>query len=388
MSMAETGIGKELYFSLEEYQTRLAGLRTRMAGQDIDTLLVTTPENVYWLTGYQTIGYSSYQCVVVGMEGDPLIVVRLLEEGIARRTAWTDNFLTYADGTDPVTATVKAIGQLGLSNPRVGVEEAAWFLTVRNYRKLTEALGTLHDGSGLVEDGRKIKSAQEIEYIRLAARTTEAGMEAAAQAARPGVSENDIAAAAFDAMTRAGSEYMAIDPIVTSGPRSGIAHSTYLRRTIEPGDAILLEFGGCWHRYFGPIMRTVLVGDVPSEAERMTQVCIDALNAAIEAIKPGVTSHIADKAARDVIDEFGFTDNYRKRLGYSVGVGFAPDWGEGHIIHLNENDPMILEPGMVFHMPPALRRYGQWGVGMSETVLVTETGCEVLTGFRREAIRA
>jgi Xaa-Pro dipeptidase len=379
---------KDLFFTVEEYQSRLAGLRARMAARGVDFLLVTTPENIYYLTGYQSIGYSSYQCVIVGMEGDPLIVVRLLEEGLVRRLAWMDGFVTYGDTADPIAATVDAVRELRRPGQTVAVEENAWFLTIRNYRALWAALGDLADGSRLVEAGRKIKSPQEIEYIRLAARTTEAGFQAAAEVARAGVTENDIAAASYDAMTRAGSEYLCIDPIVTSGPRSGIAHTTYLRRTLEPGDAVLLEYAGCWHRYFGPTMRTILVGQVPDEVERMTQVCIDAVDAAIAAIRPGITSHEADKAARDVISRAGFADNYRKRLGYSVGIGFAPDWGEGHIIHLNENDPSVLEPGMVFHMPPALRRYAQWGVGMSETVLVTETGCEVLTHFPRTVIRA
>ena len=118
----------------------------------------------------------------------------------------------------------------------------------------------------------------------------------------------------------------------------------------------------------------------------MAETCIAALDAAIAAIRPGLTSHVVDKAARDVIERAGFEENYRKRLGYSVGIGFAPDWGEGHIIHLNVGDQSVLEPGMVFHMPPALRRYARWGVGMSETVLVTESGCEVLTGFPREIL--
>jgi Xaa-Pro dipeptidase len=324
--------------------------------------------------------------VIVALEGEPLIVVRLLEEGVARRLSWTNRFVVYADGEDPVDATVQAVGDLRRPGDRIAVEQAAWFLTVRNYLRLSAALGDLADGSGLVEDGRKIKSAREVEYIRRAARTTEAGLAAAAEAARAGVTENDVAAAAFDAMTRAGSEYLAIDPIVTSGPRSGIAHTTYQRRTIEDGDAILLEFGGCWHRYFGPTMRTILIGSYPEEARRMAEACIKALEAAIAAIRPGVTSHEVDKAARDVIGRAGFEENYRKRLGYSVGIGFAPDWGEGHIIHLNKDDPAVLEPGTVFHMPPALRRYARWGVGMSETVLVTETGCEVLTRFPREIL--
>ena len=377
---------KDLFFDVAEYQQRLLGLRERMVARGVDLLLVSTPENVYYLTGYQTIGYASYQCVIVPLEGEPLIVVRLLEEGVVRRLSWTNRFVVYADGEDPVDATVQAVSELRRPNDRVAVEQAAWFLTVRNYLRLAAALGALADGSGLVEEGRKIKSPREIDYIRRAARTTEAGLAAAAEVARAGVTENDVAAAAFDAMTRAGSEYLAIDPIVTSGYRSGIAHTTYQRRTIEDADAILLEFGGCWHRYFGPIMRTVLVGRYPEEAERMARTCIDALDAAIATIRPGVTSHEVDKAARDVIERAGFEENYRKRLGYSVGIGFAPDWGEGHIIHLNVGDQSVLEPGMVFHMPPALRRYARWGVGMSETVLVTESGCEVLTSFPRELL--
>jgi Xaa-Pro dipeptidase len=322
----------------------------------------------------------------VPLEGEPVIVVRLLEEGVARRYSWTSRFAVYADHEDPVERMLETVRDLRRPGDRLAIEQNAWYLTVRMYQRMQAALGELADGSGLVEEGRKIKSAQEIEFIRLAARTTEAGLQAAADTTRAGVSENDIAAAAFDAMTRAGSEYLACDPIVTSGYRSGIAHTTYQRRTIEDGDAILLEFGGCWHRYFGPTMRTILVGQFPDEAERMAKSCTEALNAAIATIRPGITSHEADRAARDVIIEAGFEDNYRKRLGYSVGVGFAPDWGEGHIVHLNQFDQTVLEPGMVFHMPPALRRYAQWGVGMSETILVTDGGCEVLTGFPREII--
>jgi Xaa-Pro dipeptidase len=85
-----------------------------------------------------------------------------------------------------------------------------------------------------------------------------------------------------------------------------------------------------------------------------------------------------------VIDESGFEPNFRKRLGYSMGIGFAPGWGEGHFLHLSKGDPTVLEAGMVFHMPPALRVYSVVGVGCSETVAVTDEGVEVLTSFPRE----
>ena len=115
----------------------------------------------------------------------------------------------------------------------------------------------------------------------------------------------------------------------------------------------------------------------------MADVIIAALEAAIGAIRPGVTSGSVDAACREPIERAGFEPNFRKRTGYSVGIGYSPSWGEGHIVSLRRDDPTRLEPGMVFHMPPALRVPGQYGLGFSETVLVTPTGCEVLTNHPR-----
>ena len=97
-----------------------------------------------------------------------------------------------------------------------------------------------------------------------------------------------------------------------------------------------------------------------------------------------VTGAEVHAACQHVIDEAGFEPNFRKRTGYSVGVGFAPDWGEGHIVHLSREALTPLQPGMVFHLPPALREEGIAGVGCSETVLVTQDGAEVITNLPRE----
>jgi Xaa-Pro dipeptidase len=116
----------------------------------------------------------------------------------------------------------------------------------------------------------------------------------------------------------------------------------------------------------------------------MYQTCVDALTACIEAIKPGVAAETPHQACQAVIDNAGYTANFKKRAGYSVGVSFPPDWGEGHIVSLSNGNKTILQPGMVFHIPPALRKYGEYGVGVSETVMVTEGGCEILTHLSQE----
>lgn len=113
-----------------------------------------------------------------------------------------------------------------------------------------------------------------------------------------------------------------------------------------------------------------------------------ALEAALEALRPGAPCSAPHEAAQAVIDAAGYTAAFRKRIGYSMGAAFAPDWGEGAILSLFSGEDRLLEPGMVFHLPATLRSYGAYTVGASETVIVTDTGIEVLSRLpRRMTVR-
>ena len=376
-------LGK-LPFSPGEYQRRLEGLHTRMSARDIDTLLVVVPENVCYLTGYESIGYSSFQTLVVPREGEPLLFIREMELTVAETTTWLSEFEVFGDTVDPVERLDEILKEREWAGGGVALESSGGFISSASMARLQARLGKPVDGSSLVEPGRRIKSSEEIELIREACRITDAGVEAACQAIRPGVSENLVAAAAYSAMMEGGSDFFAGDPIITSGWRSGVAHYTFGNRTMEPGDTVLLELGACKRRYFGPLMRAAAIRPIAPEVERMAAKTIEALKAAIAAIRPGVTSGAVDAACRELLEDAGYEPYFRKRTGYSVGVAFAPDWGEGHIVSLRRDDPTVLEAGMVFHIPPALRVPRQYGLGFSETVLVTEKGCEVLTQFPLE----
>lgn len=116
----------------------------------------------------------------------------------------------------------------------------------------------------------------------------------------------------------------------------------------------------------------------------MYDCCVEALEVTLKAIRPGAHSEEVQSACQQVIDRWGYEPNFRKRIGYSVGVSYAPGWGEGHMMDLKHHDSRELRPGMVFHIVPALRQHREYGVGLSETVTVTETGVEVITNFPRE----
>jgi Xaa-Pro dipeptidase len=147
-----------------------------------------------------------------------------------------------------------------------------------------------------------------------------------------------------------------------------------------------LELAGCWDRYHAGLMRTAWVGAPPPDAAAMYRACREALAAALDALRPGNTCADVHRAAQGVIDRQGYTEGYRKRSGYSTGISFAPDWGEGNVLSLYHGVEVELRPGMAFHVPIALRDYGRYTVGVSETAMVTADGCRTLSGVARDLL--
>jgi Xaa-Pro dipeptidase len=375
-------------FDAAEYAGRLDRVRRRMEQQGISLLLVDTPENITYLTGMETPGYYMYMAAIVPAKGDLALVLRRAESANARTTAWTDNLLPYDDTVDPLKIVADEAVRLA-GKGKIGVEMDSNFLTVNRFHRLSGYLrgAQIVDATSIVIEERKVKSAKEVEVMRRAARLASTAMEQAVAAIEPGRTENDVASAIFDSLIQGGSGFLAMEPYVNSGPRTGSMHVVWSGRVLREGEPVLIEIGGSIHRYQAALMRTVLLGTPPKELLEWATVAIDSLDAVIAKIRPGITSGEADAACRGVIEKAGLYERFRKRTGYSIGLAYAPDWGEGHFLGLQKDDPTVLVPGMTFHMPPALREYGKYGFGVSETIVVSETGCEVLTAFPERMIR-
>lgn len=375
--------GREAAFPEAEFAARQGAARAAIAAAGHDALVVTGPETIYWLTGRQTAGYFAFQALLVPVEGDPALLVRQLELPGAAANTWLDDIQAYPDGADPVEALAALVRRRGLARP--ALERDGWFVSPALAGRIDAALGRgpLPDGSGLLAPLRAVKSAAELEAIRAAARYAQAGLAAGLDACAAGTDENAVAAAMLAAATAAGSEAMAMEPLVASGPRSGLPHMTWRRRRLEPGDAVFLELAGSHARYHAALMRSVWIGPPPDEASRMMDCALRALDAALDAIRPGHSCAAPHAAAQAVIDAAGYGPAFRKRIGYSMGVAFAPDWGEGGLLSLFTGEDRPIEPGMVFHLPATLRRYGAWTVGASETVIVTASGAEPLSDLPR-----
>ena len=310
--------------------------------------------------------------------------MRGLEAANARSNTFIDEIVTYDDGVNGVEILAKELNRRGFNGRRIGLDRRSWFLTVEQYEALVAACGKLQDGMGLIEPLRAVKSPIELEQIEKAAKATEAGMRAALSEIQPGVTENDVAAAMIEAAYRDGSEYVGMEPFVCSGPRSGLRHATWRRRMLQEGDLVTLENAACYNRYHAALFRTACVGRLANGMARaMRDTCIEGLEVALENLRPGNTCSDVHNAVQAVVDKHGYTDNFRKRTGYSIGIAFAPDWGEGNVLSLNHDVDTVLEPSMVFHMPISLCVHGRYTVCASETAVVTGGNARALSSIDR-----
>lgn len=379
--------GAESAFPKQEFDDRRARAKALLADAGTDLMVVTGPENIFYLTGQQTPGYYTFQTLILSVDHAPVFIVRELEFYNFRSNTFIEDVETYGDGDDPVDFLVDVIEKQGMGGKRVAIDKRGWFLPIAVYESLQARLGAIRDGAGIIESLRAVKSPLEIGKMELAARHADAGLRAGLAAIEPGVTENALVAAMMSAAIADGSEYLGMEPLVSSGPRAGIPHGTWRRRAIAGGDPIFLEMAACHDRYHAALMRSAWLGDLPDKARKMYDVCEEGLEAALAAIRPSVTCEDVHLACQKVIDRNGYTENYRKRTGYSIGISFAPDWGEGGVLSLYSGVKIELRPGMTFHIPPALRVYGEFTVGVSETIVVTERGYRVLGGVERSLLR-
>jgi Xaa-Pro aminopeptidase len=380
---------KEPSFPLSEYSSRICNAQMAMVARGIDVLVLTHLPSICYLSGYETPATSDHNCLFFAQDGR--IALQVIEHEIpnAVLTSLVEDvrgFSWYQPETIPTQA-VAIISELAGKRraPTIGVEKDRPSLTIAVFEALKQSMPDARfvDASDLLNAQRAIKSLAEIAFLRESGRISVLGAESALDAARAGCTDNDIAAAAYETMIRAGSEYASTQPFVAAGPRSGMVHTTFKRRSVRPGDALFVETASSVHRYSAPVMRSAFIGGPPPAILRLRAAVENTLMSLLENIGPRRSAHEIARAAsagfNAIRDEIYFQGAY----GYHVGLSLPPAWWEGLTPYIAEGIEAELQPGMVFHLPIAARIPGVCGVALSETVLVTETGCEPLTASTR-----
>lgn len=370
------------HFTLAEYQHRLDLTQRRMEELGLDALVLHQPENVAWLGGFWHDGFFSYHSLVVPQSGNPRLVIRALENPVAEEMSWVDNRHQYFDGEEPLNHLAEALEAVGVTTGVVGLEYDSFYLPVERFHKIQAWFPNLMFTSSqrLVEKLQRIKSPQELAYIRQAGVIVSAAMSAGIEATREGATESELAAAITTAQALAGHDGIlgGLGGSIVTGERTQQLHAQQSSRLISSGDKFRFELAGIYKQYWAKQMRAGMVGPVSSEVERATDVLRAAQDDAISRMAPGVAASDIAKACRVPILKSGIAQRYDNRVGYGLGVQFHPTSGD-FSLDIDARSDYELQPGMVFHM---LLFAG--GAALSETVAVTPSGHEVLTSTPRE----
>ena len=375
-------VTRQEVFSESELRQRLDRVRAVMKVRGIDALVVSVPENIYYLTGLDHWGFFACHVLVVPVEGTLALACRAMERITVENQVGNAEFYGHADTEELSDYVLKMLADRGLSRARLGIEKRSLFMTPRIYELIIAGApeADWSDGSGIIDELRLVKSPLEQDYTRRAAAAADAGTLAAIDAIRDGASDYEIAAECNRAMILAGSEYPGFGPFIRPTTRLGEEHTTWRGDVFHNGDAVFLEIGGAYRKYQAPMGRLVYVGAAPKGAEESAALAIRGMQAICDALRPGATAGEVYQAWKDVADSAGLVDYHRHHCGYMVGIGFPPSWTGGSMVtSLQPGSTREIKVGMTFHAHSWFTNTDVVDYFISNTVMLTDGGAVNLT---------
>jgi len=352
-------------------QARQHAVRSAMTSRGLDTLLLTHPADLAYLsdfTGHDSIGVFTADSFI-------LVTDFRYSEQAQIECPWLKTVMREGKMADAlVTALVET------KSAKVGFESNfTMYGQVESLRKTLEEkklaiwLGGVDD---LMVNVRKVKDDVEIGIIREAVRVAQEALLSVRHELHPGRSENYVAGLLTFEMRRRGASDASFEPIIATGPASSLPHYRPGDIDIKQDTFLLIDYGARFKGYCSDITRTFSLGNVPAKLKEIYKITLDAQMAAIATLKPGVLTKTADAAARGLIDKAG----YGQYFGHGLGHGIGRDIHELPVLRKSA-DGEELKPGMIVTVEPGIYLPGLGGVRIEDDVLITSIGCEVLTSL-------
>ena len=368
-----------IHFTKEEFAERKLKVINKLKDEGLEALLMFKQESMYWLTGYDTFGFVFFQCLVLTVKGDLILLTRAPDLRQAQNTSVIQDIRIWVDedNSNPTNELKNILSELNLEKSNLGVEYESYGLTGRNAINLNRSLknfANLNDKSELISYLRVIKSPAEIAYVKKAAELADKAMESAWKNVHAGASESKILAEMQGAIFSGGGDYPANNFIIGSGKNALLCRYQSEKRNLDKVDQISLEWAGTYKHYHSALFRTILIGKENSKQKKMHEACVKALNACEDKLKPGnYVGEVFDIHAK-VLDAMGYKKSRMNACGYSLGATFSPNWMDVPPMIFTGN-PLIIKPGMVFFMHMILMdSENQLAMNLGETYLVTQSG--------------
>jgi len=378
-------------FMKSEYDDRLARVRRAMAARGLDALVIGDPANINWLTGYDAWSFYTPQMMLVDMHDGPFWMGREMDAGAAKFTSYLTEAqivaypepLVQRTDTHPSAFLADWIRDHGFAAAHIGYESDVYYLSPRALSVLQASLpdATWHDADLLVNWVRLVKSDAEISMMQMAAKIAERAMQTAWDGARPGVRQCDLMADIVAAQIRGTDDYggdlTAVHPLILAGEAAATAHPMWTDAVLEDGQTIAFELGGCRKRYNVGLARTIHIGTPPQKLQDTAKAVEEGMQAVMDSLHAGAITGDVHAAWQRVLDRYGLEK--KSRIGYSIGVAYAPDWGE-HTLSFRPQETVVVQENAVVHIILGMWMAG-WGMELSETLHVQKGGCQRLANF-------
>jgi ectoine hydrolase len=380
-------------FAPEEYRRRIRESQRRMSAAGVDVLLIASPENINYLTGYAGWSFYTPQLAMLPVDADePVLVLRAMDVACADFTVFLSpsNVVGYPEtwigsaAHHPMEFMAQFVRERGWQRWRLGIEKCAHFFSVRAYEILREQLpdATFVDADLLVDWVRLVKSDPEIAIMRQAGVLAGCAMRAAVDRIAPGVRECDAAAALYHGQLAGTSGFGGSVPnsvLMATGEKTRAPHLKWTDDCFRTNEAVTIELSGSRHQYHCALARTVYLGKPPAALLGVAKTVEDGMAAVLDRARPGVVCEELVATWAQVIAQQGLQKS--SRIGYSIGLCFQPTWLE-RTVSLQQGERTELATNMTFHLMCGMWE-GKDKFVMSETFRVTDGNVELLTDFPR-----
>ena len=343
---------------------RIEKVIENMRACGLKQLIVTSPANVYYLTGVWCEPFERMLALHLQENGE----MKLYANRMFALQGLTDVPMVEYEDTDDSIAVLAP----DLLPGKVGIDKT-WHshFTIRLMDARPDVVPAL--GSAPLDESRLIKDEEELELMRISSRLNVQDCRRVGEALREGVTEKQMQALYNEIALELGSPGPSFTPLVCFGANGAEPHHDSDGTRLKPGDTVIMDVGLLWKHYCSDMTRTVHFGPVSDEQKRVFDVVSAANRAGIAACRPGVPMKEIDLAARKVIEDAGYGPYFTHRTGHGIGLD------EHEFPDCSSTSEIIARPGMVFSVEPGVYLPGRFGVRVEDLVAITEDGCEVLT---------
>ena len=381
-----------LHFTREEFAERRSRACAAMVEAGLDGLLIFRQESMYWLTGYDTSGYSMFQGMYLGVDGALALLTRSADLRQAQMTSVIEDIRVWTDreGADPAGELRDMVADYGGRGRRIGAEYHAYGLTAQRGRMVEAAFAgfcELVDASDLVRLLRLVKSPAELAYLRQAGRLVDEACVVSERLTVPGAAVGAVYGEMMSAIMRGDGDPSASRWPMGSGEEALLVRYHTGHGTVAARDQVQFEIAASYRHYHAALMYVILTGEPDPRHRHMFDACAEALDACEAALRPGNTVGAVFDAHARVLTKAGYAGHFLNACGYTMGATYPPTWMDWPMLYAGE--PQVLAPNMVFFLHMILLN-SDTGLSMSlgETAIVTATGCEPISHAPRRLLVA